>query len=147
MLRDLKPKQITTIIAGKEYNILPVSLNTQLKILHYFEELEGQAIAWNTICEILATGDPKYNSHFVYCMVEFEKPTTYEDFLKLLDKDKGKTTLVDDVGKAYVEAMPKGAVRQAKKKMVQTAITSLIITSALICWLLGIIYLLKSFSS
>ncbi len=143
MIRDLQPKEYSTTIAGKIYNILPATLGMQAKILHYFEKLEGKQIAWVDLWKMFGTGDPIINSHLAYCMIDFkDENITHDKFIQLLAKKKSSNDCMEQVYATWQDSMPKNAV---KKKRVKKIITSLIIISAMICWGLGITYLIKIF--
>ncbi len=139
MIRDLQPKEYSTTIAGKIYNILPATLGMQAKILHYFEKLEGKQIAWVDLWKMFATGDPLINSHLAYCMIDFQdEKISYDKFLQLLAKKKSSNDCMEQVFATWQDSMPKNAV---KKKKIKKIITSLIIISAISSWVLGTWYL------
>lgn len=146
MIRDLSPKTYETMIAGNMYNILPATIGMQAKIINYFEVLHNEKISWADLWKIFSSGDVIANSHLAYCMIAFkDKKPTYDEFLKLLEKKKTSGNLIENVFKTWHDALPKKHRESNKKKTMKKIITSLTIMSALISWVVGIVYLLKSF--
>lgn len=150
-IKDLQPKEIKVKIAGNEYNVLPATFYLRNKLVNYFTDLLSNQIEgkldWNRLTtEIFSMNDPEIDAHFMYCMIDFDKKTSYEEFMKLLNKDKGKSIpyLQKAIHEAFTESTPDYLLRATKKKTISRIVTSLIILSGLTFWLLATVSLFKS---